>query len=124
MNIDINELTLGQIKEIQQITLGANGVPENAPKIPGELKESPVEIGNAYLFRTVTHIEVGRVVEICGDFVTLEDASWIADTGRYHDCLAKGVFNEVEPYPDTTTVNMASLINFAPWTHNLPKEQK
>lgn len=84
----------------------------------------PVKIGYNYLFRTVTHIEVGRVKSVDGVFVTLEDASWIADTGRYHDCLSKGVFNEVEPYPLTTTINSASLINFAPWPHSLPREQK
>ena len=89
-----------------------------------ESGDCPVEVGSAYLFRTVTHIEVGRVKSICGNFITLEEASWIADTGRYHDCLTKGVFNEVEPYPITTTININSLINFAPWPHSLPREQK
>lgn len=84
----------------------------------------PFKIGEAYLFRTVTHIEVGRVKSICGLFVEIEEASWIANTGRYHDCLLKGVFNEIEPYPLTSTINSASLINFAPWTHKLPTEQK
>ncbi len=86
--------------------------------------KSPVEIGHSYLFRTVTHIEVGEVTKICGDFVTLKTASWIADTGRYHDCLKNGVFNEVEPYPNGSTINMGSMINFAPWEHPLPTEQK
>jgi hypothetical protein len=106
----IEDLTIKQAKELASIF--------------STEKKSPVEIGKAYLFRTVTHIEVGRVKSICGDFVILQDASWIADTGRYHNCLKDGVFNEVEPYPDTTTVNMAALINFAPWPHDLPKEQK
>ena len=110
MNID--DLTLGQIKQIQAM---CGGEPSTA---------SPVEIGQSYLFRTVTHIEVGRVSKICGDFVTLEDSSWIADTGRYHDCLRDGTFSEVEPYPITSTVNLGSLINFAPWPHDLPKAQK
>ena len=86
--------------------------------------EIPVEVGKSYLFRTVTHIEVGKVKSIDGVFITLEDASWIPDTGRYHDCLAKGIFNEVEPYPLTTTINSSALINFAPWPHKLPGEQK
>ena len=116
--IDINELTLGQIKEIQKLTA------LNEVKTSCEQVSAPVEIGKAYLFRTVTHIEVGRIVSVHGPFVTLEDASWIADTGRYHDCLKKGVFNEIEPYPETTTINMGSLINYAPWSHPLPKDQK
>lgn len=109
MNIDY--LTLGQIKEIQAMGFNAES-------------SSPFEIGKAYLFRTVTHIEVGRVKAIKGQFVELDNASWIADTGRYHDCLVKGVFNEVEPYPLYTGVNTHSLINYAPWPHDLPKEQK
>lgn len=84
----------------------------------------PIEIGKAYMFRTVTHIEVGRVTAIDGQFITIEDASWIGDTGRYHNCLKVGVFNEVEPYPFGTTVNADSLINFTPWPHDLPKEQQ
>lgn len=83
--MNINDLTLGQIKEIQEMV---------TPKT----EETPFKIGESYLFRTVTHIEVGRVKKIIGQFVELEDASWIADTGRYYDCLKYGVFNEVEPY--------------------------
>ena len=109
--MNYEDSTIKQIREIQSM-------------FGGDKKESPVEVGEAYLFRTVTHIEVGRVIKICGDFVTIEDASWIADTGRYHDCLKKGVFSEVEPYPLVSTVNMGSMINFAPWPHELPKEQK
>lgn len=121
MKINIDELTLGQIKEIQALSVNGNSTAE-VVKEPSQ--SAPVEVGKAYLFRTVTHIEVGRVISVHGNFVTLEDASWIADTGRYHDCLKKGVFNEVEPYPDTTTVNTAALINYAPWSHDLPKDQK
>ena len=88
------------------------------------IKKYPVKVGDSYLFRTVTHIEVGRVVEVIGQFAKIEDASWIADTGRYHNCLKDGVFDEVEPYPDYSVVNMDSLINIAPWNHALPREQK
>lgn len=113
MNVNIDELTLGQIKEINKLTTPTNSS-----------MDLPFEIGEAYLFRTVTHIEVGRVKRITGQFVELEDASWIADTGRYHNCLRDGVFDEVEPYPLYTGVNTQSLINYAPWPHKLPKEQK
>jgi hypothetical protein len=108
----IDDLTLGQIKEINRLTGGASE------------KNLPFKVGEAYLFRTVTHIDVGRVKELIGDFAILEDASWIADTGRFHDCLKKGIFSEVEPYPNYAGVNTASLINFAPWEHELPKDQK
>ena len=110
--MNINDLTLGQLKEIQSIGVSSGN------------QETPFQIGEKYLFRTVTHIEVGRVKRIIGQFVELEDASWIADTGRYHDCLVNGTFSEIEPYPLYTGVNTQSLINYAPWPHDLPKEQK
>ena len=111
------ELILELIKEL----VGNSG---SSFKNESVVNSCPVVIGEQYLFRTVTHIEVGRVVSVCGNFITLEDASWIADTGRYHDCLAKGVFDEVEPYPISTTINSSSLINYAPFPHGLPREQK
>ena len=112
--MNINDLTIGQAREISQI-FQSKAV---------NLVSIPVEIGKAYLFRTVTHIEVGRVLGIDGVFITLENASWIPDTGRYHNCLRDGVFNEVEPYPETTTINSSSIVNFTPWLHELPTEQK
>jgi hypothetical protein len=118
MTIDTNELTLGQLKEISAM------FPSSSNSIESKDLYIPLEIGKSYLFRTVTHIEVGRVKSIHGPFVTLESASWIADTGRYHNCLRDGTFDEVEPYPDTTTINSLSLINHAPWDHALPTDQK
>lgn len=84
----------------------------------------PFKVGESYLFRTVTHYQVGRVYEIDDKFVTLKDASWIADTGRFHNCLKSGTFSEVEPYPDYVIVNTDALVDAAPWPHELPTEQK
>ena len=122
--LDINNLTVGQVKEMVALFCSSNAAAETVEISSENVLVAPVKIGEAYLFRTVTHIEVGEVLSVDGVFITLKNASWIADTGRYHDCLANGVFNEVEPYPDTTTINSSSLINYAPWYHQLPKEQK
>lgn len=111
--MNLNDLTIGQAKELASMFGGTNAN-----------KETPFKKGDNYLIRTVTHIDVGHVVDVCGDFLVLEQASWIADTGRYHDCLKKGAFNEVEPYPTSVYVNMSSVIDAAPWEHHLPTEQK
>lgn len=111
--MNINDLTIGQAKELAAMF-----------GLTAQTKPCPVEVGKAYLFRTVTHIELGRVVEIIGDFVKLEDASWVADTGRYHNALKDGTLNEVEPYPDYTIVHLGAMVNIAPWNHKLPREQK
>ena len=60
----------------------------------------PWEIGAIYLIRTVTMIDTGRLVAVSSQELVLEDAAWIADTGRFSDSLRKSEFGEVEPFPD------------------------
>lgn len=81
------------------------------------------EIGKAYFIRTVTLYQVGRVVAISGQFVKLEDASWIADTGRFSDALKNGNFSEIEPVGESY-INLSSIIDAFPWEHKLPSEKK
>lgn len=70
----------------------------------------PFEIGAIYLIRTVTMIDTGRVVAASNRWIVLEDAAWIADTGRFSDAVAKAEFNEVEPYPDGRVIVSAGSI--------------
>lgn len=57
--------------------------------------------GQAYLIRTVTMIDTGMLVSIDEHEIILSDAAWIADTGRFNECLkSSGSFSEVEPFPD------------------------
>jgi hypothetical protein len=57
-------------------------------------------LGQAYLIRTVTMIDTGVLVSIDQHEIILQDAAWIADTGRFNECLKTGKFSEVEPFPD------------------------
>ncbi len=61
-------------------------------------------LGANMLIRTVTHIQTGRIVAVGDKEIVLEDAAWIADTGRFADQLVACDFNEVEPFPDGTRV--------------------
>ena len=64
------------------------------------MTNSAWEIGKNYLIRTVTMIDTGRLVAVTDHELVLEDAAWIADTGRYADAIAGKIeFLEVEPYP-------------------------
>ena len=83
-----------------------------------------LEIGKAYLIRTVTMAYTGRVVAVTDTDIVLENAAWIADTGRYHEALVDGSLNEVEPYPDQVIVGRGGLIDAAQWSHPLPREAK
>ena len=80
-------------------------------------------VGKKWFFRTVTYHLVGMVTKVMGSFLILENASWVADSGRFMDCLKKGSLNEVEPC-GTAFVNLTTVTDFFPWNHALPKDQK
>lgn len=85
---------------------------------------SDFQVGQSYLIRTVTMMYTGRVATVSAYSIKLEDAAWIADSGRYSEALATGSLNEVEVYPDGCNVTLQSVVDFAPWKHKLPKETK
>jgi len=64
------------------------------------VQNSAWEVGKCYLIRTVTMIDTGRLVDVTEHEIVLEDAAWIADTGRFSDALKSLQFSEVEPFPD------------------------
>jgi hypothetical protein len=86
--------------------------------------EVPFKVGKAYFIRTVTYFCTGRIKAITGQFLVLEEAAWIADTGRFSDAIAKGVLDEVEPVDVTMYVNMNSITDAFDWNKKLPREQK
>ena len=95
--------------------------------IKESLKEEvkfPFGIGNKVLIRTVTHIQTGEITELVGNFVVLKDAAWIADTGRFNECLGKGTFSEVEPMTCKCIVNITAIIDAFEWQHALPRGVK
>jgi len=61
---------------------------------------SPWKIGAIYLIRTVTMIDTGRLVAVTEHELVLEEAAWIADTGRFSETLKSLDFTEIEPFPD------------------------
>ena len=103
---------------------------ETFEKIKGQLKEDESKdlksyddmIGEKFFFRTVTYHSIGKVVKQIGDFLQLEDASWVADSGRFMNAIKEGILSEVEP-TGTAYINIKSIVDFFPWKHKLPKEQ-
>ena len=80
-------------------------------------------IGKQFFFRTVTYHLVGKVTKRIGHFLQLENASWIADSGRFMNAIKEGTLSEVEPV-GAAFINIESVTDFFPWKHKLPKEQK
>ena len=79
-------------------------------------------VGEKYYFRTVTYHLTGRVKKVIGSILELENAAWIADSGRFMNAIKEGKLNEVEPV-GRAYINIQSVTDFFPWVHSLPIKQ-
>lgn len=93
--IKIEDLTIAQCREIAAM------FNQQLPALNNTAKsdDSHWEIGKPYLIRTVTMIDTGRLVAVTDKELVLEDAAWVADTGRFAEALKKAEYSEVEPFP-------------------------
>ena len=115
MDINIDDLTLKQIREIASIA----GKPCRSARTDTLL---PFKAGDAILVRTVTLIDLGRVVAIGRDFITMADGGWVASTGRFNEMLRTGKLDEFErcdlPW---FLVGRGAICDVFPWPHTIPK---
>ena len=82
-------------------------------------------VGEAVFIRTVTFYYTGRLVDENSEYLVIEKAAWIADTGRWSTALASGALNEVEPFPEgKVLISKASVVDICAWAHPLPRERK
>lgn len=116
MNLD--ELTISQVKEINRL------FSPTAEPCGGSLNINPFQVGEKYFIRTVTHAHTGKVKHSSGQFLVLENAAWIADTGRFYDALKNTEFNEIEPFTNDLILNMDSIIDATVINDELPRDQK
>lgn len=119
-NKNLNELSFAELQEeVKKLAQQKKTVVS---------KEAGWEIGENYLVRTVTHIQVGKLEDINDKEIILSNASWVADTGRFHNMLKNGLDNvensEVEPFIDDIIVNRGALIEATKYRHQLPKKVK
>lgn len=80
--------------------------------------------GRNVFIRSVTHHYTGRLAAIEKQWLTLEDAAWIADDGRFADALADGTLGEVEPYPGGCVIAVGAVLDVSEWLHDLPRAQR
>jgi len=113
MNLD--KLTIGELKEIQKL-------------LGGVQEEHPFEVGENYFIRTVTMHLLGKLVSVYPTELVLEEASWVAEDGRFHDFITKGGDDNVEIEPFSLSkqvvVGRGAIIDATIWEHNLPRKQK
>lgn len=111
--MNIEDLTLKQAREFATMLNGI-GKPDN----------SAWEIGKIYLIRTVTMIDTGRLVAVTNHELVLEDAAWIADTGRFAQAVEKAEFGEVEPFPNGRVIVGRAAVIDAVQIKTAPRVQK
>lgn len=110
MSINIEQLTIAEARQIAALLKSETSITCSSPE--HKCMSHPYEVGKPYLIRTVTMIDIGRIVEVTENEIVLEDAAWIADTGRFSDALKSCNFNEVEPFPDgRVIINRCSVID-------------
>jgi hypothetical protein len=80
-------------------------------------------VGKKLFIRTITYHSVGKVVRIMGNLMELENASWVADSGRFMNAIKNGTLDEVEPVGQQW-ININSVVDIFPWSHKLPTQQK
>ena len=91
-------------------------------EIIGKDASHPYQLGEKYIIRTVTMIYTGRLREIYATELVLEDAAWIADTGRWAEALSKGTLKEIEPYPEgRVIIGRGAILDVTEWKHALPR---
>jgi len=116
--MNINELTIGQAKELANLL---NNKTESN-------KSHPFEIGKYYFIRTVTMSHVGKLEAVYDDTLVLSDASWVADSGRLSDTMKLGLeqidSSEIEPFVNNLIIGRGALIDMTIYNFPLPTKQK
>lgn len=85
-------------------------------------------VGRNMFFRAVTYHMVGKVKGIVSAgpgliIAQMESATWVADSGRFMQAIKDGTLSEVEPVGDAY-LNLCTVVDFFPWNHPLPTQQK
>ena len=83
------------------------------------------EVGKSYVIRTVTMIDVGKLIKVTDQELVLDNACWIAETGRWAGFLENGNINEAEPFPSgDVIIGRGAIIDACEWKHSLDIKQK
>lgn len=108
----LGELTIGEAKQLARMFGGST------------VDNSAWEIGKPYLIRTVTMIDTGILVAVTPQELVLEEAAWIADTGRFSQAVEKAEFGEVEPFPAGRVIIGRGAIIDAVVINKVPRSRK
>ena len=92
----------------------------------GETKSThSYHVGSNYLIRATYH-HIGKLIAVTDTDLLIENGGWLADSGRFGECLANGTVSEFEAVPRgmQRLVSRSDVIDAFPWNHSLPTETK
>jgi len=89
--------------------------------LENQIIQCPFTVGSNYFIRTVTYFATGKVKDIVGHFLILENAACVFDTGGFTKAITKGTLEEVEPVNVDMYLNLEAIVDAFPWMHPLPK---
>jgi hypothetical protein len=114
-NVKVEELTIEGVVYVPKNALN----PSTIVELDGT--ESVWHLGIAYLIRTVTMIQLGRLKKITDKELVLADACWVADTGRFNEALKTGTLKELEMFQRDVIVGRGAIVDATEWVTDLPK---
>ncbi len=124
-----NKTTKGNKMKTDIKTIEINGVEyvEKGSATTIEYKQPEgelLQVGKNYFIRTFSFHYVGKLVAINENNLILENASWVADSGRFSEALANGTLSETEKYVNDVVLFRNSLLDATEWQHELPLVSK
>ena len=96
MTINLEDLTLKQIRELAALTAGLHAGMSLSPPTP---EPYPFASGAIVCVETIMPTFVGILEYVTATTIVLRDASWIPSTGRYSAFASGAEPEEVEPLP-------------------------
>jgi hypothetical protein len=112
--IDVSDETLELIRE---------QFPDESIDLADSADLDELFVGKKWFLRTVTYHCVGKVTKRIGNLLILSNATWVADSGRFHLCIKNGTIADGEPV-GAAVVNINALADAFPWKHSLSIKPK
>ena len=122
MEQKLNEIEINGVQYIRKDSVKEETKEVKVIEINGS--ESVWVTGKNYLIRTVTMIQIGRLIRITEEELVLDMACWVADTGRFSTALETGKLNEVEMFVKPVIVSRGAIVDATEWICELPKNTK
>ena len=117
--VKVDEMTIEGVVYVPKDTINSE---QKVIELTGV--ESLWVVGKSYLIRTVTMIQLGKLEAVTEKELLISNACWVADTGRFSECLADGELSEVEKFSNDVIVGRGAIIDATQWTYELPNETK